>query len=84
MRCVCVLVTATTFGYTDRDVILYALSVGASQDPLNPDELKFTYELGSEPLTPLPTFGVLFGFGAMAGIMDVSALQCAGVVICGT
>ena len=32
------------FTYTDRDVILYALGVGAARDPLDQSELKFTYE----------------------------------------
>jgi acyl dehydratase len=30
--------------YTRRDTMLYALGVGACQDPVNPDELKFVYE----------------------------------------
>ena len=52
-------------------MILYALSVGASEDALNADDLPLTYELGSEPLRVLPSFAVLFGFGAMGGITSV-------------
>jgi hypothetical protein len=57
--------------YTARDAIIYALSVGASDDALNPDDLRYTYELHPEGLKILPTFAVLFGFGSMAGIMEV-------------
>lgn len=62
---------AAVFTYTDRDAILYALSVGVSLDALDPADLKFTYELHPEGQTVLPTFAVLFGFGAMGSIMDV-------------
>jgi hypothetical protein len=62
---------AAVFTYTDRDAILYALSVGCSQDALDAADLKFTYELHPDGLTVLPTFAVLFGFGAMGSIMDV-------------
>jgi hypothetical protein len=63
---------AAVFSYIDRDAILYALSVGVSLDALDPSDLKFTYELHPEGQTVLPTFAVLFGFGAMGSIMDVS------------
>jgi hypothetical protein len=66
--------TAADFVYTARDAIIYALSVGASDEALNPDDLRFTYELHPEGLKVLPTFAVLFGFGSMAGIMEVSVL----------
>ena len=39
--------------YTEKDVILYALSVGCTWD-----EAKFVYE-NNEDFAPLPTFGVL-------------------------
>ncbi len=59
------------FAYTERDAMLYALTVGSNEDPLATEDLPFSYELGSEPLRVLPTFAVLFGFGAMGGIMSV-------------
>ena len=59
------------FSYIDRDAIIYALSVGVSLDALDPSDLKFTYELHPEGQAVLPTFAVLFGFGAMGSIMDV-------------
>ena len=33
-----------TFTYGDKDVMLYALGVGMSRDPMNETELAFTYE----------------------------------------
>ena len=50
----------TTFEYTDRDVMLYALGVGATTDELN-----FVYE---KNLQTLPTFGVIPAFPALGGI----------------
>lgn len=46
--------------YTARDVSLYALGVGAPANPLEPDELKFVYELSTEGFQALPTFPVLY------------------------
>jgi 3-hydroxyacyl-CoA dehydrogenase/3a,7a,12a-trihydroxy-5b-cholest-24-enoyl-CoA hydratase len=55
--------TPTTFEYTDRDVILYALGVGASTD-----ELQYVYEQG---LKVLPTFGVVPAFPALMGLNNL-------------
>ena len=33
--------------YSDRDVMLYALSVGMGRDPLNTDELPYVFEQGA-------------------------------------
>lgn len=52
-----------TFEYTQEDVILYALGVGATTD-----ELDFVYE---KNLKVLPTFAVIPGMSAMGGMMDV-------------
>jgi acyl dehydratase len=49
-----------TFTYTERDVSLYALGVGAPADPLDQQELQFVYELSGEGFKALPTFAVLF------------------------
>jgi len=49
---------ANTFEYTDRDVMLYALGVGAT-------ELDFVYERN---LKALPTFAVIPAFPAMMGM----------------
>ena len=53
--------------YTTRDTILYALGLGLGQDPMDPDQLRYTYEgaQGSDKgggLQTLPTMGVVLGF----------------------
>jgi acyl dehydratase len=42
--------------YTDRDVMLYALSLGVCQDPLDEDELPFVYE---KSLKTLPSISAV-------------------------
>ena len=64
---------ATEFTYTDKDVILYALGVGAG---LREDELPFVYEGGD--LKTLPTFAVIPGLAACTGftsVMDVNVVM---------
>jgi acyl dehydratase len=51
---------ASQFTYTERDVMLYALGVGAGTD-----DLQFTYE---RDLKVLPTFGVIPAFPALAAM----------------
>lgn len=46
--------------YTERDVLLYALGVGAPVDPLDQDELKYVYELSGKGFQALPTFPVVY------------------------
>lgn len=46
-------------GYGPRDCILYALGIGLGQDPLDPAQLRFTYERG---LQMLPTMPVVLGY----------------------
>jgi acyl dehydratase len=53
----------TTFEYGDREVMLYALGIGAG-----PDELDFTYE---KNLKVYPTFAVIPSFAALAGMGQV-------------
>ncbi len=45
--------------YDEHDVALYALGVGAPADPLDPDELKFVYELSGAGFVALPTFSTI-------------------------
>ena len=52
------------FSWEERDVMLYALGVGAGTD-----ELPYTYE--NADLRTLPTFGVVPAFPALAGIGSV-------------
>ena len=58
---------ATTFEYTDRDVMLYALGVGASAD-----ELQYVFERG---LKVIPTFGVIPAFPALGGLVSVAKVN---------
>lgn len=50
------------FSYTERDVILYNLGIGATVK-----DLQWTYE-GHEEFAALPTFGVIPQFAASSGI----------------
>jgi acyl dehydratase len=50
-----------TVTYTDQDIMLYALGLGAGANPLDPRDLSFVYE---ENLRPLPTMSVLLGRGS--------------------
>jgi len=50
------------FAYTERDVMLYNLGVGASEK-----ELKYTFE-GSSDFQVLPTFGVIPQFAISSGM----------------
>jgi acyl dehydratase len=45
--------------YTQRDTMLYALGVGAGQDPLDRSELRFVYE---EDLVALPTMALVLAY----------------------
>lgn len=49
-----------TVSFSNNDAILYALSIGFSQDPLNKDHFKFTYE-NDENFTTFPTMPVVLG-----------------------
>ena len=50
------------YEYTERDVILYNLGVGATET-----ELQWTYE-GDEDFAAIPTFGVIPQFLASSGV----------------
>lgn len=49
-----------TFSYSERDVCLYGLGVGAPADWCEQDELQFVYELSTKGFKALPTFAVLY------------------------
>jgi 3-hydroxyacyl-CoA dehydrogenase/3a,7a,12a-trihydroxy-5b-cholest-24-enoyl-CoA hydratase len=48
---------ATT--YTERDLSLYALGVGAGTDPLDTKDLQYVYELHGDGFRALPTYSVV-------------------------
>lgn len=64
-----------TLTYTERDLSLYALSIGAAADPLDPAELSFVYELSRGGLKALPTFAVTFPFSLLWQITAVPGLK---------
>ncbi|XP_021902560.1 enoyl-CoA hydratase 2, peroxisomal [Carica papaya] len=53
------------YTYTERDVVIYALGVGAcGRNPVDTDELKYAYhESGPQFIQVLPTFASLFSLG---------------------
>jgi acyl dehydratase len=59
----------STFEYTDRDVILYALGVGAGAD-----ELQYVYERG---LKVIPTFGVVPAGPALPALVSAAKINLA-------
>ncbi len=63
-----------TLTYGEKDLSLYALSVGAAVDPLDASELPFVYEMNSS-FRALPTFGVTFPFSLLWQITDVPGLK---------
>jgi acyl dehydratase len=50
--------TTTAVRWTEQDVLLYHLALGAGKRPADPDELRYTYE---KNLQVLPTFAVVTG-----------------------
>ncbi|XP_077246756.1 enoyl-CoA hydratase 2 [Tasmannia lanceolata] len=67
----------TTFTYTERDVALYALGVGAcTGDALDEKELKYVYHEDGQPfIQVLPTFAALFSLGLMGKLHHLPTLQ---------
>jgi (3R)-3-hydroxyacyl-CoA dehydrogenase / 3a,7a,12a-trihydroxy-5b-cholest-24-enoyl-CoA hydratase / enoyl-CoA hydratase 2 len=65
----------TQFSYSERDVSLYALSIGAAADAIDQKELQFVYELSGGSFLALPTFAVIFPFGALEQIVTVPGLK---------
>ncbi|XP_062164619.1 enoyl-CoA hydratase 2, peroxisomal-like [Alnus glutinosa] len=65
----------TTFTYTERDVVLYALGVGAcARDAVDADELKYVHhEDGQQFVQVLPTFAALLSQGSIG--FDLPGLQ---------
>ena len=64
-----------TTNYREKDVSLYALSVGAAADALDAAELPFVYELSGDGFRPLPTYAVTFPFALLWQITAVPGLR---------
>ncbi len=58
--------------YTQDQVILYHLGLGAGENATDPKELEYTYE---KNLKVLPSFAVIPAFGAMGGIGNLPGLD---------
>ncbi|BFG17556.1 hypothetical protein CerSpe_038300 [Prunus speciosa] len=67
----------TTYTYSERDVALYALGIGAcARDAVDVDQLKFVYhEKGQKFIQVLPTFAALFSLGSLPGGLDLPGLK---------
>lgn len=62
------------YTYDEKDIILYALGVGAGQqDPTDPDELQYIYENDAN-FTVLPSFGVIPPFYSISQVVSVPGL----------
>ncbi|RYE84710.1 MAG: SDR family NAD(P)-dependent oxidoreductase, partial [Myxococcales bacterium] len=55
----------TREGYTERDLTLYALSVGAARNALDERELRTVYENHRDGFVALPTYGVIPALSAL-------------------
>ncbi|AYA25985.1 MAG: MaoC/PaaZ C-terminal domain-containing protein [Rhodococcus sp. (in: high G+C Gram-positive bacteria)] len=70
--------TTREAAWTDRDVILYHLGLGAGADSLDPAELRWVYEKG---LQVLPTFAMVAGQGVSAGQVSPTGMNLPGIDI---
>ncbi|MDP6977570.1 MAG: MaoC/PaaZ C-terminal domain-containing protein [Myxococcota bacterium] len=61
-----------TGSWTQDDIILYNLGVGAGNPPTDPNELEYTYE---KNLKALPSFAVIPTFGSMMGVGGIEGLE---------
>ncbi|MRG90405.1 peroxisomal multifunctional enzyme type 2 [Polyangium spumosum] len=55
--------------YDERDLSIYALGVGAAENPLDDKELRYVYEMHGQGFVPLPTYGVV---PALSALMDLA------------
>lgn len=62
----------STYNWTEDDIILYHLGIGAGVPPTDPAELRYTYE---GDLQVLPTFGTIPPFGVMMSLGAVDGLD---------
>jgi (3R)-3-hydroxyacyl-CoA dehydrogenase / 3a,7a,12a-trihydroxy-5b-cholest-24-enoyl-CoA hydratase / enoyl-CoA hydratase 2 len=60
---------AVSSSYDERDLAIYALGVGAAENPLDDKELRHVYEMHGQGFAPLPTYGVV---PALKTLMDLA------------
>jgi acyl dehydratase len=65
------------FAYGDREVMLYAYSIGMGADPLDENELAFVNEAAAtpRPLKVVPTFASVAAWGATPGEMNLNRVM---------
>ena len=59
------------FSWSEADIILYNLGVGAGDPPTSPDELKYAYEADLEAIPAygtIPPFAIMMSIGAVDGL----------------
>lgn len=62
------------FTYTQDDLILYALAIGAAADPLDQSDLCFVYELRGD-FAALPTYAAIFPFSILWRLSEAPGLE---------
>jgi acyl dehydratase len=65
-------IPASSFSWSDRDIILYNLALGAGNPPTDPRELAYTYE---GDLVAIPSFGTIPPFATMMGVAGMEGLD---------
>ncbi|WP_305092978.1 MaoC/PaaZ C-terminal domain-containing protein [Prescottella sp. R16] len=70
--------TVREAAWTERDVLLYHLGLGAGVDSLDPAELGWVYE---KNLKVLPTFAMVAGQGISAGTLKPAGMNMPGIDI---
>lgn len=65
-------IPGTSFSWSDRDIILYNLAVGAGNPPTEARELSYVYE---GDLVAIPTFGTIPPFAMMMGVAGIEGLD---------
>jgi len=65
------------YGWTDREVMLYALGIGMGADPMDERELAFVNEgcFHPRPLKVVPTFASVAAWGAGPGDLGINRLM---------
>ncbi|WP_020109175.1 MaoC/PaaZ C-terminal domain-containing protein [Nocardia sp. 348MFTsu5.1] len=70
--------TVRDVSWTERDVLLYHLGLGAGTNNLDPAELAWVYE---KNLRVVPTFAMVAGQGVSAGAIEASGMNLPGIDI---
>lgn len=65
-------IAASSFSWSEEDIILYNLAVGAGNPPTDPQELRYTYE---GDLVAIPTYGTIPPFASIMSVAGVEGLD---------